>query len=554
MKKHKLTYEEVIKTGLLVNMTGLTESDFEKVSESFTKEHNEYTKIYTFKGEPRTRELKCRSNSRSTFICEKDMLLFITTYLRNYQTQSQILIGVQFGLDQEQVSSWVHFLSNILFKTLNATDCLQTMCDELKKLLEWHGKVGHGKVFQYATTPVPQISLPETKTAAYLQRLKDNGRWNDNYDYSQVRYEKRKQVIVFDENGLKHEMLERSLLSGNKLSIRSAVDKTAYFLQQLKDKGYWNNKYDYSKVRYSGDRGQISIGDENGFEHVATAMAFLNGTKLTTKTAVDKINYKARNGAVKVKAKNINGKREKTGGRKKKTTETFIEQAKVVHGDDYIYDHTIYNGAHELSLIFCPSDEYGYLHGDFKCSPANHLAGKGCPKCVGKNKTTKEFIVHSNKVHECKYTYNKTIYSGAKEKCIITCPAHGDFPCTPDNHLHGKGCPECDEITTEIFIEKSKKVYGDDLFDYSEVVYKKMISEVDITCLLHNEKFSQTPLSHLDGHVICKKCNEVAVVKKFISRGKEIHNNFYDYSLLKNITIPSNRDTVPIICPIHGVF
>ena len=167
MKKHKLTYKKVLKTGLLANLTGLTENEFEKFSKSFAKEHNEYTKKYTFEGEPRTRKPMRRRNG-STFSSTKNMLLFVLMYLRNYQTQ--VLIGLQFGLEQAQVSKWMSFLSNILLNTLNVSDCLPTRCvDELKKLLE-----GHQKVFQDATER--EIQRPGESEA---QRSFYSGKKND---------------------------------------------------------------------------------------------------------------------------------------------------------------------------------------------------------------------------------------------------------------------------------------------------------------------------------------------------------------------------------------
>ena len=71
---------------------------------------------------------------------------------------------------------------------------------------------------------------------------------------------------------------------------------------------------------------------------------------------------------------------------KKMTTEEFIEKAKAVHGDKYDYSKVVYNGANEKVCIVCPE------HGEFWQYPSNHLGGSGCPKCVGKNTTSENFI------------------------------------------------------------------------------------------------------------------------------------------------------------------
>ena len=43
--------------------------------------------------------------------------------------------------------------------------------------------------------------------------------------------------------------------------------------------------------------------------------------------------------------------------------------------------------------IICPE------HGEFWQTPNKHLNGQGCPKCVGKNKTTEDFINQLKSIH-----------------------------------------------------------------------------------------------------------------------------------------------------------
>lgn len=61
---------------------------------------------------------------------------------------------------------------------------------------------------------------------------------------------------------------------------------------------------------------------------------------------------------------------------KKKTTEQFIEEAKEVHGNNYIYDEVTYNGRKKEVYIICPK------HGGFWQRPDKHLIGHGCPECA----------------------------------------------------------------------------------------------------------------------------------------------------------------------------
>ncbi len=57
------------------------------------------------------------------------------------------------------------------------------------------------------------------------------------------------------------------------------------------------------------------------------------------------------------------------------TQDWFINKAKSIHGDKYIYDNVRYSGLAKLITIICKE------HGEFKQLTNNHLNGHGCPKC-----------------------------------------------------------------------------------------------------------------------------------------------------------------------------
>lgn len=185
---------------------------------------------------------------------------------------------------------------------------------------------------------------------------------------------------------------------------------------------------------------------------------------------------------------------------RKLTTAEWIEKAKTVHGDRYSYITANYTTAKNLVSIICSA------HGVFTQTAQHHTSGHGCPKCANNhNYTNEEFIVEANMLHEHKYTYKNCVYSSSKSKVLITCAAHGDFMMTPNNHLQGKGCPICNKINTQDFIEKAKLVHGD-RYDYSKVDYKKHNSKVTILCSEHGE-FEKTPSNHLKGGN-CPKCSK----------------------------------------------
>lgn len=59
------------------------------------------------------------------------------------------------------------------------------------------------------------------------------------------------------------------------------------------------------------------------------------------------------------------------------TTEEFLEQATIVHGDRYSYEKVDYVNSVTDVTIICPR------HGEFQQRPANHIHGKnGCPWCA----------------------------------------------------------------------------------------------------------------------------------------------------------------------------
>ena len=103
---------------------------------------------------------------------------------------------------------------------------------------------------------------------------------------------------------------------------------------------------------------------------------------------------------------------------------------------------------------------------------------------------------------------------------------------------------------TNIFIEKSKEIHGD-FYDYSLVDYKNMKEHVKIICPDHGI-FEQNPYKHLLGRG-CRKCanNYPYTTESYIEKCITIHGNKYDYSLVE---YKGNKNKIKIICPTHGVF
>jgi hypothetical protein len=168
------------------------------------------------------------------------------------------------------------------------------------------------------------------------------------------------------------------------------------------------------------------------------------------------------------------------------------------------------------------------------------------------------FIVKAKKVHGDKYVYSKVDYTNNKIRVIITCPKHGDFLQTPNNHLSGKGCRHCGNeqkklytSNTEEFIKKSQKIHGNK-YDYSEVNYHNCKLPITIFCPNHGP-FHQTPNGHLNGSG-CPECvrdSQTSNTEEFIQKSVKLHGNKYDYS---KVDYQGALNKVTINCLIHGDF
>jgi len=143
------------------------------------------------------------------------------------------------------------------------------------------------------------------------------------------------------------------------------------------------------------------------------------------------------------------------------TTESFIAKAMKIHDGKYDYSDTVYVNSHVKVSVICP------IHGHFMIKADDHLQGRGCFECGNLKKgqycklSSAEFISKAKRKHNNVYSYDNTIYTDNATKVIVTCPIHGDFEVTPNNHLSKRsGCPVCRESKGEQavreFLEASK--------------------------------------------------------------------------------------------------
>lgn len=262
---------------------------------------------------------------------------------------------------------------------------------------------------------------------------------------------------------------------------------TEEFIQKAREKH--GDRYDYSKVEYGGANGLITIicKKHGEFQQVATV-------------------HSKGHGCCRCSGENSNKERSS------RCKHEFVEKAKRIHGDKYLYSKVEYIKAVKKVVITCR------IHGDFSQTPNSHLCGNGCIKCRGlktseRNRIdTQEFIKRARRIHGETYGYDEVEYVNSITEVSIVCKRHGEFRQTPNVHLDGCGCPACGDVrsadgkrsNTEDFIRKALEVHGNK-YDYSVTEYKGTnYNKVAINCKKHGT-FYQSPSKHLSG-CGCRRC------------------------------------------------
>ena len=89
-------------------------------------------------------------------------------------------------------------------------------------------------------------------------------------------------------------------------------------------------------------------------------------------------------------------------GRKRKTTEQFITESKIIHGQRWDYSQSEYIYSTKKLKIICVE------HGVFEQTPHHHLEGQTCPDCANRTRAGHGNIVNaaSKYANERCYFYN----------------------------------------------------------------------------------------------------------------------------------------------------
>ena len=125
------------------------------------------------------------------------------------------------------------------------------------------------------------------------------------------------------------------------------------------------------------------------------------------------------------------------------TQKEFIKKAKKIHQNSYGYENTNYFRFHSKVVITCKkhgdffqTPSAHLIGGGCKKCSIEYISGL-------RRSSKEEIIKKFNKVHDGLYDYSNMEYKAYHSKVEIVCPHHSSFYQSPANHIAGKGCPKC---------------------------------------------------------------------------------------------------------------
>lgn len=223
-------------------------------------------------------------------------------------------------------------------------------------------------------------------TEDFIRRAKEIH--GDKYDYSKVDYKcSREKVIISCRKHGDFLQTPNSHLGGtgcmkcaNELTGDRCRMTTEDFIRKSRE--LHGDKYDYSKVKYRGNKFSVTI--------ICPEHGEFNQAPLS--------HYNIGCGCPKCKGSRISAS-------KTRTTKDFVNLAKLIH-PNYDYSKVNYINSVTKVEIICP------CHGSFFQDPANHLQGKGCPLCSESNleKEISKLLTDNNLDFEAQKTWDWLIY------------------------------------------------------------------------------------------------------------------------------------------------
>ena len=331
------------------------------------------------------------------------------------------------------------------------------------------------------------------KTLEFLQKLKDIGHWNEDYDYSRVDYVNNyeKVLILVKLISTEHLISPSKLITRNtKPSFINSIDKRDFLIKTLKQENVFNPNYDFSEylVEKTKDLGKIRY-LKYETEHLISYEGLLRGTKCGWKNAVSKKDY-------------------------------FFKKANYIHKDKYIYSNSIIKDYYDKINIYCK------IHNEeFEQRLSNHLMGQGCPKCVGKNEDPLLLISKLQSItnNSCSFPNINLITSKSKKIEVIFNEFNTLHKISIENILKGHEIGIKNAVDKTQFIKLQFKNKHGERYNYDNVKYIKGSSKVEIICKIHGS-FEVAPTIHLIQGSGCPTCNNGWNAQRIISFINDIKN------------------------------
>jgi hypothetical protein len=318
---------------------------------------------------------------------------------------------------------------------------------------------------------------------------------DDNYDYSDVEYiDSQTYVIIKCKIHGIFKQIPSSHLKGHGCGLCAGVflSNTNHFIEKSKII-HGNNKYDYSLVNYINAKTKVKIickihgiFEQTPNSHLSgkgcilcagillkTKEEFINECILIHGNLFDYSEVEYINAKTKVKIicekhglfeqTPINHLCGKGCGRcigHNKSTEDFIEESKLKHGDNnYDYSVVDYINSKTKVKIICK------IHGIFEQTPNSHLRGRGCSRCCNSANFSRRQIQWLNYISIRDNIFIQTAENSESEFCIPNTNYKADGYCHETNTIyefHGDfwhGNPK--KFVTNAINPIIKKTYGE---------------------------------------------------------------------------------------------
>ena len=195
---------------------------------------------------------------------------------------------------------------------------------------------------------------------------------------------------------------------------------------------------------------------------------------------------------------------------KKKTHEEYVRE--VYQINQFIEVVGKYVGNHTPILHKCKIDGHEWM-----AMPSNILRGRGCPKCKTlklhnlKVKQNSQYVAEAAKINPNIIVVGQCVDNKTPILHMCLIDKHIWY-ASPDNILHGSGCPKCKAIKIGICKTKTHQQYVKEVSEvnpYIEVTGTYINAETKILhrCLIDGCEWYSLPGNILCGHG-CPCCNQ----------------------------------------------